>query len=163
MKIRAQAPAARKSMWGRAAFWMALLAIAAVFGLSSASLSAESAGSFYNRGVKAEAREDYDGAFENYQKAYAKAPKDLEYRTALYRIRITASATHVTKGRKLQEAGKDQEALAEFLRAGEIDPSNEAAQQAADCATSVNRTDAKPRPPAVLALPSISSKTSVNF
>lgn len=130
MKIRAQAPAARKSMWGRAAFWMALLAIAAVFGLSSASLSAESAGSFYNRGVKAEAREDYDGAFENYQKAYAKAPKDLEYRTALYRIRITASATHVTKGRKLQEAGKDQEALAEFLRAGEIDPSNEAAQQA---------------------------------
>jgi general secretion pathway protein D len=109
---------------------MALLAVAAVFCLSSASLRAESAGTFYNRGVKAEAREDYDAAFENYQKAYAKAPKDLQYRTSLARIRITASAAHVTKGRKLQEAGKDQEALAEFLRAAEIDPGNEAAQQA---------------------------------
>jgi general secretion pathway protein D len=102
----------------------------AAFGLSSASMGAPSAASLFRHGQSAEAREDYDAAFDDYQKAYAKAPKNLEYRTALYRIRITASADHVTKGRKLQEAGKEQEALSEYLRAAEIDPSNEAAQQA---------------------------------
>ena len=57
-------------------------------------------------------------------------PRTCEYRTALYRVRITASAVHVTKGHKLLDAGNEQGALAEFLHAAEIDPSNEAAQQA---------------------------------
>ncbi len=65
----------------------------------------------------------------NYQKAYAKAPKDLRYRTALYRVRVSASSLHVTKGRKLFQAGDEQGALVEFLHAAEIDPGNEAAQQ----------------------------------
>ena len=42
---------------------------------------------------------------------------------------MTASAAHVDKGRKLDAAGDLQGALAEFLHAAEIDPSNEAAQQ----------------------------------
>src|ERR1035438_8308549 len=127
MKSRAQATAA--SAFSRAAFWMALLAVVAVFCLSSASLRAETASTFYKRGLNAEARDDYDAAFDNYQKAYAKAPKDLQYRTSLYRVRITASAMHITKGRKLLDGGNDQGALSEFLHAAEIDPSNEAAQQ----------------------------------
>jgi general secretion pathway protein D len=36
---------------------------------------------------------------------------------------------HMSKGRKLLQAGDEQGALAEFLHAAEIDPSNEAAQQ----------------------------------
>jgi len=36
---------------------------------------------------------------------------------------------HMTKGRKLLEGGNEQDALAEFLHAAEIDPGNEAAQQ----------------------------------
>ncbi len=36
---------------------------------------------------------------------------------------------HISKGRKLLQAGDEQGALAEFLHAAEIDPSNEAAQQ----------------------------------
>jgi len=109
---------------------MALFAVAVLLVLAGAPLSAESAASFFKHGKNAEAHEDYDAAFDNYQKAYAKAPKNLEYRAALYRFRVTASSAHVSKGRKLQEAGKDQEAISEFLRAAEIDPSNEAAQQA---------------------------------
>jgi general secretion pathway protein D len=109
---------------------MAIFAVAALLDLQSATLRAESASSFFKHAQNAEARQDYDAAFDNYQKAYAKAPKNLEYRAALYRFRVTASAAHVTKGRKLQELGKDQEAISEFLRAAEIDPSNEAAQQA---------------------------------
>ena len=125
MKSRAQAVA---SAFLRATLGLALVA---VFVWSSIPLNAtESAASYYKHGVAAEAKEDYDAAYDNYQKANQKAPKELQYRTAYFRVRITASAAHVTKGRKLLEAGDDQGALAEFLRAGEIDPSNEAAQQA---------------------------------
>jgi general secretion pathway protein D len=134
MKSRVQAQAASKSVSPRSAFsgtafWIALFAVVAVFGLSSVPLSAQSAASFFKRGQTAEAKEDYDAAFSNYQKAYNKAPKDLRYRAYLYRVRSTAASVHVTKGQKLLDAGNDQGALAEFLRATEIDPSNEAALQ----------------------------------
>ncbi len=128
MKSRAHAQAA--SAFSGAAFWIALLAVLTVFGLSSVMLRAESASTFFKRGQSAEAKEDYDTACDNYQKANAKAPKDLQYRASYYRVRITASAVHVTKGRKLMEAGNDQAALSEFLHAAAIDPSNESAMQA---------------------------------
>ena len=130
MKSRVQAQAATRSVFSGAFFWMALLAILAVFSLSSVSLRAQSASTFFKRGQTAEAKEDYDAAFDNYQKAHAKAPKDLQFRAAMYRVRITASAVHVTKGQKLLDAGNEQGALTEFLHAAEIDPSNESAQQA---------------------------------
>jgi general secretion pathway protein D len=130
MNRRALVPAARQSIFAGAAFRIALFAALAAFLLPSVLLRAESANSFYKLGQSAEAREDYDGAFDNYQKAHDKAPKDLQYRAALYRIRITASSVHVSKGEKLLDAGNDDGAMAEFLRAAEIDPSNEAAQQA---------------------------------
>jgi general secretion pathway protein D len=84
----------------------------------------------FKHGEAAEAREDYDTAFDLYQKAVAKAPSDLTFKTALYRIRVTASAAHMSKGHKLLVGGDEQGALAEFLHAAEIDPGNEAAQQA---------------------------------
>src|SRR5580698_4696169 len=92
-------------------------------------LRAESANSMFKHGEAAEAREDYDTALDLYQKALAKAPNDLSYKTALYRVRVSASAAHMSKGRKLIEGGDEQGALVEFLHAAEIDPGNEAAQQ----------------------------------
>jgi general secretion pathway protein D len=91
--------------------------------------AAESAKKLYAQGQAAEAHEDYDGAFEDFRKAYAKDPNDLRMRTAYYRLRQSASSMHVTKGRKLVDQGDLQAALSEFLRAGEIDPGNEAAVQ----------------------------------
>ena len=108
---------------------IAILAIFVLGCLVGVSLHAESASSDYKRGQSAEAKEDYDTALSFYQKANAKAPKDLAYRTSLYRVRISASAAHVSKGRKLLQAGDEQAALVEFLHAAEMDPSNEAAQQ----------------------------------
>ena len=108
---------------------IALVAVLLVCGLATVPLRAESANSLFKHGEAAEAKEDYDDAFDFYQKAVAKAPNDLTYKTALYRIRVTASAVHMTKGRKLVEAGDEQGALAEFLHAAEIDPGNESAQQ----------------------------------
>jgi general secretion pathway protein D len=100
----------------------------------------ESAHKLFVEGQNAEAREDYDAAYEDYKKAYAKAPNDLRMRTAFYRLRQTASSVHVTMGRKIleagnamsphtEQAGQVQAALAQFLRATEIDPGNEAAIQ----------------------------------
>ena len=89
----------------------------------------DSASSLYKQGRAAETREDYDTAFTDYQKAVAKNPREEHYKVALDRVRVTAAAAHIDKGRKLLKAGKSAEALAEFLHAAEIDPANEAAQQ----------------------------------
>ncbi len=129
MKRRALAPAASGSLLPGAVFSIALFAVLAIFGLSSVPLHAESASSFYKRGQRAETGQDYDAAYDNYQKASEKDPSDLRYRTAFYRVRVTDSLMHMTKGRKLAAAGNLQGALVEFLRALEIDPGNEAAQQ----------------------------------
>ncbi len=59
---------------------IALFALLAGFGAGSAKLYAESAKSCYKRGQAAEAREDYDAAFIDYQKAYSISPKDMSYR-----------------------------------------------------------------------------------
>jgi general secretion pathway protein D len=106
-----------------AAILLGLVALAAI------PLHAQSANTLFKRGESAEAKEDYDTAFNSYQQAAAKAPKDLAIRTALARVRVTASAVHLTKGRKLVQAGDEQGALVELLHAAEIDPGNEAAQQ----------------------------------
>lgn len=89
----------------------------------------DSARKLFSIGQSAEAREDYDAAYEAYRKAYAKAPTDLRMREAFYRSRQTAGVTHVTKGRKLLSAANEAGALAEFMRAVEVDPGNEAAAQ----------------------------------
>src|ERR1700678_2784197 len=91
--------------------------------------AADSAKKLFALGQADEAREDYDGAYEAFRKAYAKSPNDLRMRAAYYRLRQTASSTHVTQGRKLVDQGNSQAALSEFLRATAIDPGNEAAIQ----------------------------------
>jgi general secretion pathway protein D len=116
-------------MASRFALVLALLAAAAALGLPAARLHAESANSDFKQGQAAEAREEYDTAFELYQKAYTRDPRDARFKIALARIRVTASSLHITKGRKLLQAGDVQGALSEFLHAAEIDPGNEAAQQ----------------------------------
>ncbi|MFZ0337654.1 MAG: cohesin domain-containing protein, partial [Terracidiphilus sp.] len=123
------APAVAGIMTSRTVFAIVLLAVAASFGLRGAKLYAESANTDYKQGQAAEAREDYDTAFDDYQKALKKNPRDTQFKIALARVRVTASSVHVSNGRKLEQAGNTQGALGEFLHAAEIDPSNEAAQQ----------------------------------
>jgi general secretion pathway protein D len=126
---RTPAPAAAGIMRSRTLFAIALLAAAAGFGLPCARAYGESANTDLKQGQAAEAREDYDTAVVDYQKALKKNPKDVRVKIALARVRVTASSMHVTNGRKLEQAGYTQGAIAEFLHASEIDPSNEAARQ----------------------------------
>jgi general secretion pathway protein D len=116
-------------MRSRVVFAVVLVATAVGIGLSAMRLYAESANSDYRQGQAAETRGDYDTAFADYQKAFNRNPKDTRFRIALTRVRVTASSVHVSKGRKLAQAGDTQGALAEFLHAAQLDPSNEAAQQ----------------------------------
>ena len=103
----------------------------AVFGLSSAPLRAESASTFFKRGQSAEAREDYDAAFDNLPEGLrTRIPRTCATAPRSTACGLPPRAMHVTKGRKLLQAGNEQGALAEFLHAAEIDPGNEAAQQA---------------------------------
>ncbi len=89
----------------------------------------KSANSFYKDGQTAEAREDYLAAYEDYYQAFQKDPKNLSYKVSYERMRFTAAGVHVHRGEKLRDGGDLSGALTEFLRALEIDPSNELAQQ----------------------------------
>jgi len=92
-------------------------------------IAADSAKSLYNKGKDAEARQNYEAAFDFYKQAYEQKPRDLAYRASYQRTRFLAGASHVHRGQLLREAGKLQEALAEFQKAAEIDSASFIAQQ----------------------------------
>src|ERR1041385_3931027 len=89
----------------------------------------ESAKSLYNKGKIAEARQNYEQAYEFYKQAYDQKPQDISYRSAYERLRFLAGASHVHRGQLLREAGRLEEALAEFQKAADIDPSSAIAKQ----------------------------------
>src|SRR5689334_5518065 len=108
-----------------------LIRPAAILTLAILALPAggEKGKSLYEKGKDAEARQNYEQAYEDYKQAFDLKPKDLSYRAAYDRIRFLAGASHVHRGQLLREAGKLQEAMSEFQKAAEIDPSSFIAQQ----------------------------------
>src|SRR5579863_4786368 len=90
---------------------------------------AENAKSLYAKGKTAEARQNYEQAYDFYKQAYDLKPTELTYRSAFERLRFLAGASHVHRGQLLREAGRLEEALAEFQKAAEIDPSSAIAKQ----------------------------------
>ncbi len=112
-----------------ARLWVSMVGLFTLLAISSSSLSAQSASNYYKQGQEAEERGDFDAAFQNYEKAFTMSPKNEAYKTSYYRARFTDASMHVTKGEHLLSSGDEQGALVELLRAAEIDPSNEAAQQ----------------------------------
>ncbi len=92
-------------------------------------LAADQAVSWYKKGQDAEARQNYEQAYDDYKQAYDLKPKELRYRASFERLRFLAGASHVHRGQLLREAGKLDEALAEFQKAAEIDSSSFIAKQ----------------------------------
>jgi general secretion pathway protein D len=90
---------------------------------------ADKAKTDYEKGQDAEARQNFEGAYEFYKQAYDLKPRDLRYRTSFERMRSKAAQSIVHRGVLLREQGKVQEALAEFQKAAQIDPSLFSAQQ----------------------------------
>jgi general secretion pathway protein D len=91
----------------------------------------DQASAAYDRGVRAEAKPDYDAAFEGYAEAYRLKPKETKYMVPFLRVRGIAAEEHVRKGQLLRDNLKLQEALLEFQRGAAIDPTNISAQQEA--------------------------------
>src|SRR5438874_1452216 len=131
------------------------LTVALLLNLSFLS-AAESAKSLYNKGKIAEARQNYEQAYDLYKQAYDQKPQDVSYRAAYERLRFLAGASHVHRGQLLREAGRLEEALAEFQKATDIDPASAIAKQELQVTKQLMDAAAKgPGPQASVREPSI--------
>jgi general secretion pathway protein D len=92
-------------------------------------IAADKAKNLYNKGKDAEARDNYELAYDYYKQAFDLKPTELVYKSAFDRLRFLAGASHVHRGQLLREAGQLDTALAEFQKAADIDPSSAIAQQ----------------------------------
>ncbi len=112
-------------------------------------IAGDSAKSLYQKGADAEARQNYEQAFDYFKQAYSLKPKDLQYRTAFERTRFYAASSHVHRGQIMRDAGKLDEALAEFKKGLEIDPSSFIAQQEAKRTEQMIKEAQNPQPQAM--------------
>lgn len=101
------------------------LALALVWSASAT----DKAKALYKKGRDAEARQNYEQAYDLYKQAYDLKPTDLAYRASFERLRFLAGASHVHRGQLLRDAGQLDAALAEFKTAAEIDSSSAIAKQ----------------------------------
>jgi general secretion pathway protein D len=86
-------------------------------------IAADKPKDLYAKGQDAEARQQYEAAYEFFKQAYDLRPKDLRYRSAFERVRFEAAASLVHQGQKLREDGKLDDAVAAFQKALNVDPS----------------------------------------
>jgi general secretion pathway protein D len=83
----------------------------------------------YRQGVRAEHLQDYDAAYDYYQKALKNDPENATFLIKFNQARFEASAQHVKSGVKLRNSGQLEAAASEFQRAAAIDPSSPIAEQ----------------------------------
>src|SRR5579872_4137559 len=83
----------------------------------------------YQQGRKAENLQDYDAAYDFYQKALKEQPENAEYQIKFNQARFEAGAFHIKQGVRQREQGNLQAAMGEFQRAAAVDPSSSMADQ----------------------------------
>ncbi len=123
-----------------------LLLLVAIIVLPS--LAGDKAKSLYAKGQDAEARQNYEAAYGYFKQAYDLKPKDLRYRSAYQRTRFEAAAAIVHRGQKLRDDGKLDEAVEQFRKALEIDPSLFIAKQELDRTLEMINKQQNPQPQA---------------
>ena len=82
-----------------------------------------------NDGRKLEAKRDFEGALELYEKALNEDGADVAYQIAARRARFEASQIFVNRGQKIRAEGNLEEALGAFAKALVLDPSSTIAIQ----------------------------------
>jgi general secretion pathway protein D len=133
----------------------------------------------YSQGRKAEHLQDYDAAYDYYQKALKNDPENAQYLIKFNQARFEASSLHVKNGVKLRERGQLEAAASEFQRAVAIDPSSPIAEQelrktvnlieeknrANNAATEPPKEDHGGEPPLATAPPELKplSRSSINL
>jgi general secretion pathway protein D len=109
---------------------------------------AEKTKSLYEKGREEEARQNYEAAYDDYQKAYLSHPDNLQYRAAATRTRFLAAGTEVHRGLLLRQAGRLEEALQQFQEAAAIDSSSPiASQELAATHKAIERAKSLPQRP----------------
>ena len=78
----------------------------------------------YGRGENAARAGDWDAAVEHYRRAVQEDPDRVDYQIALERAMLAASAQHLDQARVLEVRGQLEDALREYRRASQYDPSN---------------------------------------
>lgn len=78
----------------------------------------------YRRGQQAANAQQFDEAVEYYRQALQGAPDKPEYKIALERAMQAAATFHVARGRAFEAESRGDEALREYRKAMEYDPSN---------------------------------------
>jgi general secretion pathway protein D len=110
---------------------LAAIFLAAVMILPPAPLAAatKKGDKLRNQARTEEIKGNLDHALELTQQAVNEDPSDPAYNLQLHRIRFELGVQHVGKGRKLRDAGKLAEALAEYQKAADADPASDIAFQ----------------------------------
>jgi len=145
--------------WARAAAGLSLLLI---FVLLAGAAHAQSASTWNKKGQDAEAREDYDAAFEAYRQAYLKKPHDMRYKERYERLRFQSANQHVDRGRVLRQSGDVGGAINEFARALQIDPGNQAAAQELELTQKPTTPGGRPQASAAGAVGAINNPAPLN-
>jgi general secretion pathway protein D len=78
----------------------------------------------FGRGQRAARTGDWDMAVEQYRRAVQEEPDNAEYRVALTRAMLSASAAHLEQARIFEARGQVDDALRAYRRASEYDPPN---------------------------------------
>jgi len=76
------------------------------------------------RGESAARGGDWDAAVEHFRRAVQEDPERVEYQIALERAMINASIQHLDQARLLEAREQLEDALREYRRASQYDPSN---------------------------------------
>ena len=82
----------------------------------------------YRQGIEAEVSRNYDEALTHYEEALSQDPGEIEYRLKVEQSRFAAAFQHFENGRRALAAGELEAAIAELLRAIELDPTHDLAR-----------------------------------
>ena len=95
--------------------------------------------SAFKRGLEYEKLKNYDAALLSYEEALTEDPGNSKYRLYFERARFQAAMSHFDQGRRFRDDGRLEEALQEFRRAVQIDPSIAAAHQEVETVSALIR------------------------
>jgi general secretion pathway protein D len=95
-------------------------ALASIAGL----LAGCGAGRAYGRGADAARAGDWDAAVEHYREALQQDPDRADFQIALERAMLSASIQHLDQARVFEVRGQLEEALREYRRSSQYDPTN---------------------------------------
>jgi general secretion pathway protein D len=102
------------------------LRIAAIVVMTVVAAGCAAGSGAFKRGDSLARLGDWDAAVEQYRKAIQEDPENVQYKISYERAMLSAAGIHIDAARLAEARGQLDEALREFRRSSEFDPSNRA-------------------------------------